>query len=375
MVYADARFSLQKAIKNLAFAYGVSLMTETNTSELLDSVLELTSQRDQHSLRLWLVRSLQEFITADSIELYAISANTGCLLVELMVAVESPDHGSAPKQLKRLDPSAINDDPELMQCLATEAQVISTTQGNGGDKDNQSVRVIHPLAGASGVSGFLIIRCKSLIQRDQNLAAVFLKIYRNYMQLIDANVHDTLTGLLNRKTFSDHVMHILSRKQDIKRKTDDKAAGHKEYCLAMLDIDHFKKVNDKFGHLYGDEVLLLFARLMSKTFRDDDQVYRYGGEEFVVILKGANLETSISILDRFRKKVEAFHFPQVGNITISIGVVEIVNQDLPTTVVEQADKALYYAKDHGRNQVCAYEKLLTEGKLSHIQSQGEVELF
>ena len=73
--------------------------------------------------------------------------------------------------------------------------------------------------------------------------------------------------------------------------------------------------------------------------------------------------------------MESFHFPQVGNVTVSIGVVEINNQELPTTVIEQADKALYYAKEHGRNQVCAYEKLLAEGKLSNIQSQGEVVLF
>ena len=344
-------------------------MAETNTSDLLDSVLELTSQRDQHSLQLWLIRTLQEFITADAIELYSISANTGGLLLQLLAAVESPPLANKPTQQKRLSPTAIDDDPELMQCLVTETRVISENSADTG------VRVIHPVAGVSGVAGFLIIKCASLVEKDQHLATVFLQIYRNYMQLIDANVHDTLTGLLNRKTFSDRVMHILSSQQEIQRRTDDKPVNRKDHCLAMLDIDHFKHVNDKFGHLYGDEVLLLFARLMSKTFREDDQIYRYGGEEFVVVLKGADLETSFSVLERFRKKMESFHFPQVGNVTVSIGVVGINNQDLPTTVIEQADKALYYAKDHGRNQVCAYEKLLAEGKLSNIQSQGEVVLF
>ena len=344
-------------------------MTETSSTDLLDSVLELTSQRDQHSLQLWLIRTLQEFITADAIELYSISANTGGLLLQLLAAVDSPAQANNPSQQKRLPPTAIDDDPELMQCLVTEAQVVSV------NPDNKGVRVIHPVAGVSAVAGFLIIKCKSLVQKDQHLASVFLQIYRNYMQLIDANVHDTLTGLLNRKTFSDRVMHILSAQQDTLRRTEDKTVNRKEHCLAMLDIDHFKHVNDQFGHLYGDEVLLLFARLMSKTFREDDQLYRYGGEEFVVVLKGADLTTSFSVLERFRKKMESFHFPQVGNVTVSIGVVGITNQDLPTTVIEQADKALYYAKDHGRNQVCTYEKLLAEGKLSNIQSQGEVVLF
>lgn len=344
-------------------------MTETSTSDLLDSVLELTSQRDQHSLQLWLIRTLQEFIGAKTIELYAISANTGGLLLQLLAAVESPDQANKSAQQNRLAPTAIDDDPELMQCLVTETQVVSQNKGHKG------IRVIHPVAGVSGVAGFLIIKAESLVQKDQNLASVFLQIYRNYMQLIDANVHDALTGLLNRKTFSDRVMHILSWQQDISRRTDDRSVSRKEHCLAMLDIDHFKQVNDKYGHLYGDEVLLLFSRLMSKTFREDDQLYRYGGEEFVVILKGADLETGYTILERFRKKMESFHFPQVGNVTVSIGMVGINDQDLPTTVLEQADKAMYYAKDHGRNQVCSYEKLLEEGKLSNIQSQGEVVLF
>lgn len=349
-------------------------MTDTTSSNLLESVLELTSQRDQHSLQLWLIRTLQEFITADAIELYAISANTGGLLLQLLAAVESPDNTSEQtknsNKKNRLAPTAIDDDPELMQCLVTEARVTTQYPDN-----TDGIRTIHPVAGVSGVAGFLIIKSASLIEKEQHLASVFLQIYRNYMQLIDANVHDTLTGLLNRKTFSDRVMHILASQHDTHRRTEDKSTPPKEHCLAMLDIDHFKHVNDKFGHLYGDEVLLLFARLMSKTFREDDQLYRYGGEEFVVVLKGTDLETSCIVLERFRKKMESFHFPQVGNVTVSIGVVAITSQDLPTTVIEQADKALYYAKDHGRNQVCSYEKLLAEGKLSNIQTQGEVVLF
>ena len=88
-----------------------------------------------------------------------------------------------------------------------------------------------------------------------------------------------------------------------------------------------------------------------------------------------DIVTGLSVLERFRAKVEAFIIPQVGTITVSIGVVEVNQQDLPTTVVEQADKALYYAKDHGRNQVFAYEILLEQGKVANILTSGDVELF
>ena len=85
-------------------------MTDTTSSELLESVLELTSQRDQHSLQLWLIRTLQEFITADVIELYAISANTGGLLLQLLAAVESPDQATNSNKKNRLAPTAIDDE-------------------------------------------------------------------------------------------------------------------------------------------------------------------------------------------------------------------------------------------------------------------------
>ena len=264
----------------------------------------------------------------------------------------------------------LNQDADLKRCFTSKRRVACQINANN------KIRVIHPIVNEhESVIGFLIVHCASFIQQDQDMVSSFLHIYHNYLQLIDANSHDILTGLLNRKTFSDRMMAILAAQREPQRRTADGSGQRKQYCLAMLDIDHFKNVNDKFGHLFGDEVLLLFGRLMSETFREEDQLYRYGGEEFIAVLKGVDLPSGEFILERFRKKMEAFHFPQVGNISVSIGAVEINNQDLPTTVVEQADKALYYAKEHGRNQVCLYEALLAAGKLSNIQAQGAVELF
>ena len=250
----------------------------------------------------------------------------------------------------------------------------SSWEEDVGGQIKTGIKVIHPVTNEQGVVGFFIIKCAKLIQKDQDMAISFLRIYHNYLQLINANEHDALTGLLNRKSFAEKMMTVLAAQRNTQARASD-AHNEAKHCLAMLDIDHFKKVNDKFGHLHGDEVLLLFARLMTQTFRADDQLYRYGGEEFVVFLKNVDLPTGLTILERFRAKLEAFNIPQVGKVTVSIGAVEVNKQDLPTTVVEQADKALYYAKDNGRNQVCAYEKLLQEGKLTNILTSGDIELF
>jgi len=144
-----------------------------------------------------------------------------------------------------------------------------------------------------------------------------------------------------------------------------------------LDIDHFKRINDTFGHLYGDEVLLLMANLMRQSFRRSDLLFRYGGEEFVVVLKTHLPNDSWNVLDRFRQTVALYQFPQVGQVTVSIGFTQIRDSEMPATIIERADRALYYAKDHGRNQMHNYEQLIGSGSLDTPQSQSEgaIELF
>lgn len=341
-------------------------MKKYNTSHLLESVVRLTSLRDQHSLEMCLIKTLQGLIPASQIMLFEISGESGKQMLKLLVDAEPARRTRVSETEKHIIPRCVEDDPDLMQCFTTKQQLVSP--------DGTGVRVIHPIAGVNGIAGFLTVRSDAFVEKDQEVATSFLHIYQNYLQLINDNEHDTLTGLLNRKTFDERIMAIMSAHRAGQRRMSDNKAM--PCCLAILDIDHFKKVNDQFGHLYGDEVLLLFAQIMSRTFRDDDQLFRYGGEEFVVVLKEVDLTTGLAVLERFRKAVESYHFPQVGNVTASVGAVAINEQDLPTTIIGQADQALYYAKENGRNQVCAYERLLQEGMLtSVVPSQGDIELF
>jgi diguanylate cyclase (GGDEF)-like protein len=133
------------------------------------------------------------------------------------------------------------------------------------------------------------------------------------------------------------------------------------YWIAMIDIDHFKSVNDRFGHLYGDEVLILLAHLLKNALRNDDLVFRFGGEEFVLMIRCQNREEAAGLLERLRKSVEAQDIPQVGQVTISIGATEMIRNTFAGTLLDYADKALYYSKQNGRNRLTFFEDMVSGG--------------
>lgn len=188
---------------------------------------------------------------------------------------------------------------------------------------------------------------------DPRLASLLSIAARYYERLVDAET-DPLTKLANRGVFHSHV------DAGVKRWT---ASGRK-YYFAILDIDHFKNVNDTFGHVYGDEILVHFANLMRRTFRAGDLLYRVGGEEFVLIYGVDPAYGGESTLERFRMAVESYPFPGVGLVTVSIGYTRIAEPLDPTgLLIDRADRAVYYAKAHGRNRVCCWEELVERGEL------------
>ncbi|MFA7292082.1 MAG: GGDEF domain-containing protein [Rhodocyclaceae bacterium] len=239
---------------------------------------------------------------------------------------------------------------------------------------------IFPIITRSKVEGVMIVLADHFDSADWRLASGLALIHRNFVQVLNEKDHDRLTGLRNRTLLEDQILRRLTiaRRRQVKRKqhTDERRqhTGAEQNWLAMIDIDNFKTINDRFGHIYGDEVLLLIASLMHKCFRRIDQFYRYGGEEFIVLIQGVDKATAHRVLERFRKSVENFEFPQVGPVSVSIGYVEIMDQNQPTTVIGHADQALYYAKRNGRNQVAFYSELLAAGKIP-APRVGSVELF
>jgi diguanylate cyclase (GGDEF)-like protein len=201
-----------------------------------------------------------------------------------------------------------------------------------------------------------------------------IEVYRNYQSLLDYSERDALTGLFNRKTFDEQFSRY-ARNAALGPAGERRGGGASTQWLAVVDIDHFKQVNDRFGHVYGDEVLILVANLLRSSFRANDRIFRFGGEEFVVLLRSADLDHARGIFERFRQNIEEYDFPQVGRVTVSVGFTG-TSQGAPVEILGHADQALYYAKQHGRNQVCFYEELMSGGMLQVADvAHNDVELF
>lgn len=152
---------------------------------------------------------------------------------------------------------------------------------------------------------------------------------------------DSLTGLYNRHKFSQ--LYLSAYKTMIQRQN--------KIAIILLDIDFFKKVNDTFGHNIGDVVLKQVANILLQTLRNVDIVCRWGGEEFVLLIPTANLTQAEHIAQKVRKAIELLELERVGGVTASFGVTEVHEREDMSEVINRADRALYIAKDAGRNCV------------------------
>lgn len=181
------------------------------------------------------------------------------------------------------------------------------------------------------------------------LLAIF-KLKYQYNEKEFMSVLDGLTGLYNRRQFEIGLEQEYNR---TRRHPSD-------FSLAILDIDFFKKVNDTYGHQYGDYVLQTVANLMKQAFRKTDLLYRYGGEELVMIMPETNIEGAVIPVQRLRRMVEEYDFEYNGvkaKVTVSLGLT-MNYQDLntPAEILKSADEALYRAKEGGRNRVVLHEQ-------------------
>ncbi|MEK4364609.1 sensor domain-containing diguanylate cyclase [Paenibacillus sp. FSL M8-0212] len=151
---------------------------------------------------------------------------------------------------------------------------------------------------------------------------------------------DLLTGLKNRRFFQEKMLESLILFQQKQR----------NFSLLVVDIDHFKSINDTYGHPIGDLVLGNLAGLLQSISRSTDVVARYGGEEFVIILPDCEEEQAIGIAERYRSQVASADWGEY-NITVSIGAATVVEEDTEKTLFQRADNALYASKTGGRNRV------------------------
>jgi diguanylate cyclase (GGDEF)-like protein len=352
----------------------------SDTESIVESVIQVTKHRDREQLEATLATTLFELISANKITFYKIVQSYGeqhlhifCQVdVSGLVTDHSPHLQDKPNLLLR-------ESEPFLKCF--ETGMLVSIPG----EETRAARYVYPVWGGQEVVGFLEVGCDSCDATDERLVNGFLRIYRNFLSLLEENEYDTLTKLLNRRTFDKNLDKILRDRMDeadealgpkANRPRRRKPDPDKKHWLAILDLDHFKRINDQYGHIYGDEVLLLLANIMRNSFRNGDQLFRFGGEEFVIVLAPTSFENARNVLERFRQGVESYPFPQVGKVTCSVGFVRIDKQGVPAAVIGHADQALYYAKQNGRNQVCSYETLIEEGKLEGaLYSNNDAEFF
>lgn len=346
---------------------------QTEQEKLLQSIIKITSQCDQDSLECNLVTALAELMPIKHASLYrCINENIDYLIEETLCLDFQKDNLFELKQFRQRETRIIETTEKLLQCLQTKKSNWS----------NNDTWFLAPIMRANTVVGIILLESDQKLSGYQSLLNNVIRIYENYLFVLIEGELDTLTGLRNRRTFDKQLGKLLttndiagnkkikSNNDEERRQLIQKSAN----WLVSIDIDHFKRINDNFGHLYGDEVLLLLSQLMKKTFRDTDLLFRFGGEEFVIILTSTTEKSAFFALERFRHIIAEYNFPQIEQVTLSIGYVQINSDDFPVTILDKADKALYFAKQHGRNQVCCYENLISQGKLQEVITH-ETELF
>jgi diguanylate cyclase (GGDEF)-like protein len=150
---------------------------------------------------------------------------------------------------------------------------------------------------------------------------------------------DALTKIYNRHVFNEDIENMNNQRKSIGQ------------YLIMIDIDHFKTVNDTYGHSAGDKVLMELSDIISKSIREHDRFYRIGGEEFAILSLQSTVEDAIEFAERLRKEVKASHFEKIGALTISIGIAQLRTNDTGSKLFDRADMALYNAKEAGRDRV------------------------
>jgi diguanylate cyclase (GGDEF)-like protein len=342
---------------------------------LLKHLVEMTGHRDHAMLDMAAISAMQDLADAKQARIHSVSTASGHPVLRARASISKG--GKA-----RLDA------PPDIACATSVAACAELAD---------SIARHQPTACVRSVDGGYILWC--IVWNDDDVVACLeihsrrmlsntimqmidgvLGVYRNFRNLLDYSERDSLTGLLNRKTFDDRLARMLQSSPEhdpCPPGLSERRQHHEleQQWLAVVDVDHFKAVNDKFGHLYGDEVLILIANLLQSSFRAQDRVFRFGGEEFVVLLRSTTLENAQKIIERFRTNVEQHSFPQVGQVTVSVGFVSINAFESPVVTLGRADQALYYAKSNGRNRACHYAELVSSGVLRTAASNDTVEFF
>ena len=256
-----------------------------------------------------------------------------------------------------LDQKFIDGEKDIVKTMVLEAvETIRAMMESSGNFDvsigdfTEKIQAAETIQEILKVKDYLVIEMQKVREHSHTLHDELEK-HRTATETLSKKLEesearalvDALTNVLNRNAYNLKIGELVHEYKRYKE----------EWALLVLDIDHFKKFNDTYGHKTGDKVLKSVAATVSNSIRVSDHIFRYGGEEFVVILSRINKETTKTLSEKIRREVERDYFVDGDNelkVTMSIGAAIITPEDTEASLFERADKALYQAKQNGRNQ-------------------------
>ncbi len=328
-------------------------MSQLDVPRVLESVANVAEHRDAKTLRVSLLQTIKELLPVRAAGFIGFGAAA-------VVESDRPADDEIPAFAENI--------PADLLAQVAQGNDVQIPQENGGG-------CIHLMpVGAHEALAVHLTECTPAQLRTIDALA---RLYRNFTAMIRDSEQDRLTGLKNRRSFDSYLARVteaaLVAPDQVPRDSARARSGPVSWWLALFDIDHFKRINDRFGHLYGDEVLLLIAQMVSTLFRGEDRCFRYGGEEFAVILTRSDRDGVMTAMERLRQTISTHVFPQVGQVTVSVGCAPIEAGTSMVDVIERADRALYQAKNAGRNRVVFYESVRDGRRNDRLD--GGVELF
>lgn len=327
--------------------------------DLLESVVDITAQTETDTISESLITTILQLTDVNQVIMLEYNPDQ---VFEFLVTASS-DLFLYEKEQDTIDritrDCIISNENVLEYCKEEGLSLLAIPIRNGKKNTIQTI---------------VFCKAKKLKGDEVQLIEGLAKVYENYQNILNASERDGLTGLYNRKLLTTKIDSLLDR--FLIQGASKSEVSHHFHWVCIFDIDNFKKINDKLGHVFGDEVILLVTSIMKETFDEEDILFRYGGDEFVVILHPQTREEMEKTVHRFIEKVNMRDYGQAKRVSISMGSASINKQELNAiTVLGFADQALYRAKQNGINQVAFYEDLIANGELEPLLPIDDVELF
>ncbi len=266
--------------------------------------------------------------------------------VEAFVS-RSEDHlQRAREQDKNMDAAVRGHIDGISETVSSSSDLVELKQAVSGQIETILGALDHFRESREQHSGGMNQELRELTSRVSAMEQESRALREHLLRQQENALRDKLTGLANREAYDQAIRAAFENAGEHQRATD------RDLCLAVCDVDHFKRINDSFGHLAGDKVLRVLARELESRLRDTDLVARYGGEEFVIMLPDTTRDDAMEVLEKLRAAAENMPFhvrDERVSVTVSFGVAHWRAGDTPDTLFQRADSALYRAKQQGRN--------------------------